>query len=473
MKRWICILLALLLTGCGQRAIAPVAANVDSITPSPHTPLPTATATCSPEPATPEPTEEPIRALPTYRPKTSTEALFMEELLSQDGEPLNSMVRDLVSEVTLSKGSYYAQFTGVVRKADELREAVIALSEQGRTMTANRKKHTIDSLLGYLKNETLDALQSAYAKCQGEGEALPLDQFISSVHALLQAVQGTKERTAPFYGLNADGARDYLTVLSRYMGETVLPHVVLDELESLAQTEAYAINTALNADPEAGRKKERISMGSFTRNMALLRDITSDLCPLPDGYALPVLYPTAAEENMDLLELAFRKYPGMAYLKVYAAHTSAEQQNRWGNAPDGYLAGIAVHGSYAVIPYLTEYSLDYVQYRWYEDMLSVTLTGISALLIHYYGYSWKDLSAYLEGWGAADFTDYLYEKAMYDPFESLVASCGYYRYLEICQAALDAGCENEQRFLQDYLAAGPAPYEDLKEHMAALYQNQG
>ena len=75
--------------------------------------------------------------------------------------------------------------------------------------------------------------------------------------------------------------------------------------------------------------------------------------------------------------------------------------------------------------------------------------------------------------GSDDLTEYLYEKAMFDPFESLAASYGYYQYLDICQAALDAGCENERRFYRDYLTAGPAPFQELKEYMVGLYQNQG
>ena len=62
---------------------------------------------------------------------------------------------------------------------------------------------------------------------------------------------------------------------------------------------------------------------------------------------------------------------------------------------------------------------------------------------------------------------------MSDPFEGVTASFGYYRYLDICQAALDAGCPSEEQFLRDYLAAGPAPFAALKEYMVSLYQNQG
>ena len=207
--------------------------------------------------------------------------------------------------------------------------------------------------------------------------------------------------------------------------------------------------------------------------LSLLRRITQDLCSLPDGSLLPVTYVTEQEKEMDLLQLAFRYYPGMTFLKAYGAQAPEEQQARWASAPDGYLAGLAVHGSYAVISYLESFELEYVQYRWYEEMLYKTLTGISALLIHYYGYSEADLAEYLKSWGAESFTEYLYNAAMFDPFECVIASYGYYQYLDICQAALDAGCENEQRFLQDYLAAGPAPFRELKEYMVSLYQIEG
>ena len=188
---------------------------------------------------------------------------------------------------------------------------------------------------------------------------------------------------------------------------------------------------------------------------------------------LPVTYVAEQEKEMDLLQLAFRYYPGMTFLKAYGAQAPEEQQARWASAPNGYLAGLAVHGSYAVISYLESFELEYVQYRWYEEMLYKTLTGISALLIHYYGYSEADLAEYLKSWGAESFTEYLYNAAMFDPFECVIASYGYYQYLDICQAALDAGCENEQRFLQDYLAAGPAPFRELKEYMVSLYQIEG
>ncbi len=160
-------------------------------------------------------------------------------------------------------------------------------------------------------------------------------------------------------------------------------------------------------------------------------------------------------------------------MKTYAAQGDEAQQARWANAPNGYLAGLAIHCSFAVTQYLDGFGLDYVQYRWYEEMLYQALTGITALQIHYYGYTKEDIADYLKSWGAEGFADYLYEKAMADPFDSVVAVYGYSRYLEICQAALDAGCDSEERFLRDYMAAGPAPFEALKEYMVSQYQKQG
>jgi hypothetical protein len=45
--------------------------------------------------------------------------------------------------------------------------------------------------------------------------------------------------------------------------------------------------------------------------------------------------------------------------------------------------------------------------------------------------------------------------------------------LDICQAAVDAGGESEEQFFADYMAAGPAPFRELKEYMVTLYQKQG
>ena len=472
MKRLISALLSLfLLVGCGQRVIAPAAHSAEPTAAQTAAVLPTAPA--SAEPATPIPTEPPQRSLPMYAPKGTNAALFCEELISLDGEPLGSKIHSLLTAKGLSKAEYFDRFTEIVLCINELSDSVRHLLDEGRTLTESRRERTVAALTELLSEETLSALQDAYSNCQGEGQELPVGEYAASLEALLKDVQRMESREVPFYSLDADGANDYRIVLSRYMGEPVVPLEVFQVLEALLQTEAYALAAALQMDPEAPRKKEPISLGSYEQNMAFLTRVAQELCPLPDGGQLVFPPKNRSTEKMDLLELAFRVYPGMAWFKAYADRTPKEQQVRWAYASDGYLAGLAIHGSNAVIPYLDSFGLDYVQYRWYEDMLYATLTGMSALLIHYYGYSEKELAAYLQGWGAQEYVDYLYEKAMFDPFESLVASYGYYQYLDICEAAMAVGCESEQRFLQDYLAVGPAPFEPLKEYMVGLYENAG
>ncbi len=474
MKRLISILLVLsLLLGCQQRTIAQLPEPQESPTASAAMSQPAYTDTPSPIPATPEPTATPRPSLPTFAPTADREALFPEELISPDGEPIASLVRSLLESEGLTKAEFYDRLLAVIDQIDELDQNILLLSDRGRTLTADRKEKTILSLLTLVSDDTQVALQDAYSKCSGEGEDLPLAAYAASVDAVVQDVERMEDRTATFFQLGSSVSKEYLIVLGRYMGEPVVPMTVFQAMEDLAQTEAYALNAALRADPEAARKKAPISFGTFEENIAFLRRVTEDLGLLSDGSALPMPLKREGAEDMSLMELAFHYYPGMAFLNAYAAQESEAQQARWANASDGYLAGLAVHCSYAVVPYLGEYGLDYVQYRWYEDMLDVTLTGISALLIHYYGYSLKSLKEYLASWGAEDFAGYLYEKALSDPFDSLATSYGYIRYLYICQAALDAGCPTEKQFLQDYLKAGPAPYEKLKEYMVSLYKNQG
>ena len=113
-----------------------------------------------------------------------------------------------------------------------------------------------------------------------------------------------------------------MTVLSRYMGEPVDLDTIWNALDELCQTEAYALSASIKADPEVVRRKEPISLGSFDRNLSLLRRITQDLCSLPDGSLLPVTYVTEQEQEMDLLQLAFRYYPGMTFLKAYGVQSS-------------------------------------------------------------------------------------------------------------------------------------------------------
>ena len=471
MKRLICVLLILsMLMGCGRQVISPVQEAYASPVASAENVLTTATPSETP---TPDPTATPRPSLATYPPQSDSKALFPEEILSVDGEPIGSMVRSLLEADGISKVAFYDRFLEIVHRADELDSEILRLSDQGRTLTADRKERTSYALMELISTETQAALTNAYSNCTGDGEDLPMAQYSASIDSVLQDMQRMEERTVSFYDLGASGAREYRTVLDRFMGETVVPLDVFRALEELLETEAIAINAALKADPEAARKRELISFGSFEEDMRFLIKVTEDLCPLSDGSSLPMPMESYGREDMSLMELAFHCYPGMAYLKTYAAQGDEAQQARWANAPNGYLAGLAIHCSFAVTQYLDGFGLDYVQYRWYEEMLDVTLTGICALLIHYYGYSEQSLAEYLKSWNAEKFVDYLYGKAMSDPFESLVAVYGYWQYLDICQAALDAGCETEQRFLQDYLGSGPAPYEALKEYMVSLYQNQG
>ncbi len=470
MKRLISILMILsLLFGCAQRVISP--SSQTEGTAATQVVAATPTDAPSPEPFTPAPTETPRPALPTYGPKGKAAALFPEELLSHDGEPIGSKITFLLTAQDLSKDQFYDCFMDLIHLTDELDADLLRLADKGRTLAEDRRDRTVDILRSYMNDETLDALQAAYAHCSGEGKALSPGDYTAALSRLVKDVERTEVRTVPYFGL--DGANDYRTVLERYMGEPVSQQDAYNALEALMQTEAYALAAALTVDPEAARKKEPISLGSYDQNMAFLIKVTQELCPLPDKGDLPIPPRTETTGKMDLLELAFRLYPGMAYLEVYVDQGPETHQARWANAPDGYLAGLAIHGSHAVIPYLKDFSLDYVQYRWYEDMLYATMTGMCALLIHYYGYSASDLAEYLKGWGAESFTGILYEKAMNDPFEALASSYGYYRYLDICQAAMDAGCDSEAQFLRDYLAAGPAPFDALKEYMISLYQNEG
>ena len=472
MKRLICSLLILsMLMGCSQKVIGPMSTEKSSpaatIEPAPPT------ATPIPMPATPEPTDTPRPPLYTFGPPIEQGPLFPEEALSQDGEPIASLVYSLLEAEGLSKAAFMDRFLRIIARVDELEKSILDLTNRGRTLTAERKEKTSYALMELMSYEMQAHIQDAYSRCPGEGEDLPMVQYSASVGAVLQDVQWMEERTSPYFDLGSHVAKEYTTVLERFMGEPVVPLALFHALEDLLEAEAYAIGAALRADPEAARKRAPISFGSFEQNILFLSRIIEALCPLPNESNLPMPVVSEGREDMSLMELAFHYYPGMAFLKTYAVQTDAEQQTRWANAPDGYLAGLAVHGSYAVIPYLSEFGLEYVQYRWYEYMLDVTLTGMCALLIHYYGYSEQGLLEYLKSWGAEEYADYLYEKAMSDPFESLVASYGYWQYLDICQAALDAGCPTEQQFLQDYLNAGPAPYEQLKKYMVNLYQNQG
>lgn len=466
MKRLTCIVVVLLLLiGCSQKVISPVAETVEATHAPAVTALPTSIPT--PEPVTPAPTQTPLPVLPTFAPAKTAQARFPEELLSLEGDPICSEVRSLLlfSNVNLER------FNEIVRHIDALDESLRQLSEEGRTLTAERKERTAAAMTELMGDDMLSALRDAYGP--GEDAELPVSELMAAVKRLLLDMERTKDRTIPFYALGPAAAREYASVLARYMGESIRVDDVFAALEAAAETDAIALSAALQADPEAARKKHPISFGSFAQNMAFLTAFTQTLCPLLDGAALPALYVQEGEGALDLLQLAERFYPGRAFLQVYAAYAPEEQRGRWTNAPMGYLRGLAIHNAQTIIPDLEEFGLDYVQYRWYEEMLYRALTGITALQIHYYGYTKENVAEYLKSWGAEEFADYLYEKTMADPFESVVEVYGYSRYLEICQAALDAGCDSEERFLRDYLAAGPAPFQALKEYMVSRYQKQG
>ena len=245
MKRLICILLVLsLLLGCEQRVIAQLPETRETPTALAATPQPTDT----PAPPTPGPTATPRPVLATFAPQGDQEALFPEELLSQEGEPVCSLVRSLLSE-TLSKAEFYDRFLALIRQVDGLDAGLLALSDRGRTLTADRRDKTAEALTALMGDETLSALQAAYDACPGEGAALPLSDYAASVDALVRDVTGMGPRTVPFFSLDDSAARDYRTALSRYMGEPVVPLTALQALEDLVQTEAYAIATALQADP--------------------------------------------------------------------------------------------------------------------------------------------------------------------------------------------------------------------------------
>ena len=470
MKRYLCLFLAFfLLLGCSQAIIRPQGQGSASEQPA-QTPVPTgAPLTAAPTEA-PTPAPAPVSALPTF-PPFSREVRFAEQALSFDAEPFASQLFGLLQAPGDGKEAFYARFQALIEGLGEAERELDRLSASGRTMSQDRAAQTIESLRALSSAENLDALADVYAALPGDGEPLPAAAFSAAVDALCRKLESLPPREETFYVLGA--AADYRKALCGYLGEDVLPKDLLLGMETLAQTAAYALQDALNADPEAARKKEPLTFGSLDMDLAFLRRVTETDLPLPSTEELPPLALRPGYEKMELPKLAFYTYPGMGYLKVFASLCPEAQQARWADAPAGYLAGLSLHGSYSILAYLGDFGADYVLYRWYEELLYATLTGISALLIHYYGYSRSDLADYLSAWGAASFADYLFDQAMFDPFDSLVAVYGYYAYLDICQAALDAGCESEARFLADYLAAGPAPCGPLKEYMVGLYENAG
>ena len=121
--------------------------------------LPTAIVTEAP--VTPEPTATPRPALATFAPLIDPEPLFPEEALSQDGEPIGSLIRSLLKGEGLSKVVFSKRFLEIVDRVDALDAAILRLSDQGRTLTADRKEKTADALLQLMSSETLAALTAA------------------------------------------------------------------------------------------------------------------------------------------------------------------------------------------------------------------------------------------------------------------------------------------------------------------------
>ena len=145
MKRLISILLIfVLLIGCTQRIILPGSYEKEAVLELTLTAQPTAIS--SPVPATPEPTATPRPALATFSPLPNGEVLFAEEILSQDGEPIASLVRSLLEADGLSKTAFLERFHEIIDRLDELDTNLLTLSNQGRTLTADRKQKTISSL---------------------------------------------------------------------------------------------------------------------------------------------------------------------------------------------------------------------------------------------------------------------------------------------------------------------------------------
>ena len=138
MKRLICVLLILsMLMGCGRQVISPV----QEAYASPAAPVATFQPTATPSEApTPDPTATPRSSLATYPPLIDSKALFPEEILSVDGEPIGSMVRSLLEADGISKVAFYDRFLEIVHRADELDSEILRLTDQGRTLTADRKE---------------------------------------------------------------------------------------------------------------------------------------------------------------------------------------------------------------------------------------------------------------------------------------------------------------------------------------------
>jgi hypothetical protein len=168
---------------------------------------------------------------------------------------------------------YHSETEALIEDLGETERELDRLSASGRTVSSDRAAQTIESLRALSSAENLDALADAYAALPGDGEPLPAAAFSTAVDALSRKLESLPPREETFYALGA--AADYRKALCGYLGEDVLPKDLLLGLETLAQTAAYALQDALNADPEAARKKEPLTFGSLDRDLAFYHCIPS------------------------------------------------------------------------------------------------------------------------------------------------------------------------------------------------------
>ncbi len=112
MKRVLSVLLIVsLLVGCGPKGAAP-SAEPKTITKIEVTPSPVPSATAHDEAtAVPTPSTTATRsALPTFAPQVSGEALFPEDLLSADGDPVLTLIHGLLTNGGSSKKAFLSEF---------------------------------------------------------------------------------------------------------------------------------------------------------------------------------------------------------------------------------------------------------------------------------------------------------------------------------------------------------------------------
>ncbi|MBQ7278477.1 MAG: hypothetical protein IJR17_04670 [Clostridia bacterium] len=420
MKRLLPLVLLVLLLGCSLED--PLADRTQTLT---------ASVSLSPSPTgTSLPTQNPLPPLPTLEPRG--DAVFAEELFSFEGSGL------LLEYAALEpKG-----ISAFALKLEALAVQLQSLSDEGRGLTAREGMLTASNLEPLLQREKL-------AESAGK----------------LMDVLKNQNRTESFFTDDGTGAEAYREALSRYMGEAAAPGDMLLALETQLETQAHILGAILDADSQVVRKQSPFTKGSFEKDMALLYGATEELCP---SVPLKMIESDVLGAAGDIPRMAFWYYPGQCYLAAYGE--AGDQAPRWRNASMGYLWGLGIHFSHSVLPYLSDMGTAVVLYGWNERLLEEALTGVSALLIHYYGYSEAELEQYLSAWGAGDHGEVFYNRAMDDPFTSLVGVYGYTRYTSLMEEAIALGCKDERQFLDDYLALGPAPYAELREHLLAKYE---